>query len=177
MFSEAQGEFKKYLDSRGTELSKANEFLAYYALPYIPNPSDHPSFKHLFTVEWVQDLKQKLKQFIQQNSAKLGLTQPGVNSKLYGIFKDFFNLMEDDFGGNGQSTSRSAQSSETVSDRIKLMQKNMVILQKKEAYSKKMLYESQLKWTNFSYDVVRNCKELIMAMEQAGLTQYQLFEN
>lgn len=40
-----------------------------------------------------------------------------------------------------------------------------------------MLYESQLKWTNFSYDVVRNCKELIMAMEQAGLTEYQLFEN
>ena len=57
VFTEAQGEFKKYLDSRGTELSKANEFLAYYALPYIPNPSDHPSFKHLFTVEWVQDLK------------------------------------------------------------------------------------------------------------------------
>jgi predicted translin family RNA/ssDNA-binding protein len=53
----------------------------------------------------------------------------------------------------------------------------MVILQKKEAYSKKMLYESQLKWTNFSYDVVRNCKELIMAMEQAGITEYQLFEN
>lgn len=46
----------------------------------------------------------------------------------------------------------------------------MVVLQKKEAYSKKMLYESQLKWTNFSYDVVRNCKELIMAMEQGGLT-------
>lgn len=67
--------------------------------------------------------------------------------------------------------------SETLSDRLKLMQKNMVILQKKEAYSKKMLYESQLKWTNFSYDVVRNCKELIMAMEQAGLTEYQLFEN
>ena len=49
------------------------------------------------------------------------------------------------------------------------MQKNMVVLQKKEAYSKRMLYESQLKWTNFSYDVVRNCKELIMAMEQAGI--------
>ena len=94
------------------------------------------------------------------------MTSPGVNSKLYGIFKDFFNLMEDDaLGANGQASSRSAQSSETVSDRIKLMQKNMVVLQKKEAYSKKMLYESQLKWTNFSYDVVRNCKELIMAME------------
>ena len=53
----------------------------------------------------------------------------------------------------------------------------MVVLQKKEAYSKRMLYESQLKWTNFSYDVVRNCKELIMAMEQAGIQEYQLFEN
>lgn len=57
------------------------------------------------------------------------------------------------------------------------MQKNMFILQKKESYSKRMLYESQLKWTNFSYDVVRKCKELIMALEQAGITQYQLFEN
>jgi len=64
-FAEAQSEFKKYLDSKGSELSKANEFLAYYALPYIPNPANHPSFKHLFTVDWVQDLKQKLKQFIQ----------------------------------------------------------------------------------------------------------------
>ena len=54
---------------------------------------------------------------------------------------------------------------ETLADRLKMMQKNMVILQKKESYSKRMLYESQLKWTNFSYDVVRKCKELIMAME------------
>jgi hypothetical protein len=71
-----------------------------------------------------------------------------------------------------QSESGTSIESESLSDRLKLMQKNMVVLQKKEAYSKKMLYESQLKWTNFSYDVVRNCKELIMAMEQAGLTEY-----
>lgn len=38
-----------------------------------------------------------------------------------------------------------------------------------------MLYESQLKWTNFSYDLVRNCKELIMVLEQQGIKQYQLF--
>ena len=92
-----------------------------------------------------------------------------MSSKLYGIFKDFSQIMS--------SEKNASVESETLSDRLKLMQKNMVILQKKEAYSKKMLYESQLKWTNFSYDVVRNCKELIMAMEQAGLTEYQLFEN
>lgn len=66
---------------------------------------------------------------------------------------------------------------ETLADRLKAMQKNMFILQKKESYSKRMLYESQLKWTNFSYDVVRKCKELIMVLEQAGITQYQLFDN
>lgn len=40
-----QAEFKKYLDNAGSELSKTSEFLAFYALPYIPNPMDHPSFK------------------------------------------------------------------------------------------------------------------------------------
>ena len=95
-FAEAQSEFKKYLDSKGSELSKANEFLAYYALPYIPNPASHPSFKHLFTVDWVQDLKIKLKTFIQTNSAKLGLSQPGQTSKLFGIYKDFSQIMGSD---------------------------------------------------------------------------------
>jgi len=75
-FKQGQLDFKKYLDSKGTELSKANEFLAYYALPYIPNPWNHPSFSHLFTSDWVQDLKQKLKVFISTNSNKLGLKQP-----------------------------------------------------------------------------------------------------
>lgn len=36
-FKMLQSDFKNYLDSKGSELSKANEFLAYYALPYIPN--------------------------------------------------------------------------------------------------------------------------------------------
>lgn len=72
-FVEGQKEFKKYLDSKGGELSKANEFLAYYALPYIPNPWNHPSFKHLFSSDWVSEIRQKLKSFIQNNAEKLGL--------------------------------------------------------------------------------------------------------
>jgi hypothetical protein len=41
----------------------------------------------------------------------------------------------------------------------------MVILQKKEHFAKKTLYESQVKWTHFSADIVRVCKELINALE------------
>jgi len=52
-----QVDFKNYLDSRGAELSKTSEFLAFYALPYIQNPMDHPSFQSLYTMEWVNHLK------------------------------------------------------------------------------------------------------------------------
>ena len=41
----------------------------------------------------------------------------------------------------------------------------MVGLQKKEQFAKKTLYESQIKWTHFSSDIVRVCKELIGALE------------
>lgn len=61
-----------------------------------------------------------------------------------------------------------------MSDRMAQMQKTMVVLQKKEQFAKKTLYESQIKWTHFSADIVRVCKELINALEQNKITQYQM---
>ena len=43
-------EFKGYLETKGAALSQTTEFLPYYALPYIPDPTSHPSFKPLFAV-------------------------------------------------------------------------------------------------------------------------------
>ena len=68
-----QMDFKAYLDSRGAELSKTSEFLAFYALPYIAKPIDHPSFQSLYTMEWVNTLKAKLKAFIHERAFELGL--------------------------------------------------------------------------------------------------------
>ena len=53
-------DFKKYLEKKEIELSKTTEFLAYYALPYIPNPKGHPTYAQLFKPEWVKDLKNQL---------------------------------------------------------------------------------------------------------------------
>ena len=53
-------DFKKYLEQKEIELSKTTEFLAYYALPYIPNPKGHPTYAQLFKPEWVKDLKNQL---------------------------------------------------------------------------------------------------------------------
>ncbi len=49
----------------------------------------------------------------------------------------------------------------------------MIALQKKEQFAKKTLYESQIKWTNFSSDIVRVCNELISAMEEKKILNYQ----
>ncbi|XP_044178545.1 lisH domain-containing protein ARMC9-like isoform X2 [Acropora millepora] len=45
-------EFKCYLETKGAALSQTTEFLPYYALPYIPDPTSHPSFKPLFTADY-----------------------------------------------------------------------------------------------------------------------------
>ncbi|XP_060934243.1 lisH domain-containing protein ARMC9 [Limanda limanda] len=56
--------FKKYLETRGAALSQAADFLPYYALPYVPNPTVHSSFKYLFHDSWIPQLKNKLEQFL-----------------------------------------------------------------------------------------------------------------
>jgi hypothetical protein len=48
-FAKARKEFKNFLDDRGSDLSKTNEFLAYYALPYVNAPKEHPNFKSIFS--------------------------------------------------------------------------------------------------------------------------------
>ncbi|KAK5930707.1 hypothetical protein CgunFtcFv8_026923 [Champsocephalus gunnari] len=49
-FEERISHFKQYLETRGASLSQTAEFLPYYALPFVPNPTVHPSFKNLFQV-------------------------------------------------------------------------------------------------------------------------------
>uniref|UniRef100_A0A4W6D7Z4 LisH domain-containing protein ARMC9 n=1 Tax=Lates calcarifer TaxID=8187 RepID=A0A4W6D7Z4_LATCA len=49
-FEERISHFKQYLETRGAALSQTSEFLPYYALPFVPNPTVHPSFKDLFQV-------------------------------------------------------------------------------------------------------------------------------
>uniref|UniRef100_A0A7N6BW85 LisH domain-containing protein ARMC9 n=1 Tax=Anabas testudineus TaxID=64144 RepID=A0A7N6BW85_ANATE len=63
-FQERISYFKQYLETRGAALSQTTEFLPYYALPFVPNPTVHPSFKSLFQDSWIPRLKNKLEQFL-----------------------------------------------------------------------------------------------------------------
>eukprot|EP00064_Thunnus_orientalis_P005806 superscaffoldBa00000585_g5820 len=63
-FEERISHFKQYLETQGAALSQTTEFLPYYALPFVPNPTVHPSFKNLFQDSWIPQLKDKLEQFL-----------------------------------------------------------------------------------------------------------------
>ncbi|KAI3368687.1 hypothetical protein L3Q82_025680, partial [Scortum barcoo] len=63
-FEERIFHFKQYLETRGAALSQTTKFLPYYALPFVPNPTVHPSFKDLFQESWIPQLKDKLEQFL-----------------------------------------------------------------------------------------------------------------
>ncbi|NWZ78668.1 ARMC9 protein, partial [Poecile atricapillus] len=56
--------FKAYLETKGAALSQTAEFLPFYALPFVPNPMVHPSFKELFQDSWTLDLRTRLEKFL-----------------------------------------------------------------------------------------------------------------
>ncbi|XP_006171183.1 lisH domain-containing protein ARMC9 isoform X2 [Tupaia chinensis] len=56
--------FKTFLETKGAALSQTTEFLPFYALPFVPNPMVHPSFKELFQDSWTPELKLKLEKFL-----------------------------------------------------------------------------------------------------------------
>ncbi|XP_061634199.1 lisH domain-containing protein ARMC9 isoform X5 [Phyllopteryx taeniolatus] len=63
-FEERISCFKKYLETRGKALSQITEFLPYYALPFVSNPTIHPFFKDLFQDTWIAKLKNRLHEFL-----------------------------------------------------------------------------------------------------------------
>lgn len=56
--------FRSFLETRGAALSQTTEFLPFYALPFVPDPRAHPSFKELFQDSWTPELKSKLEKFL-----------------------------------------------------------------------------------------------------------------
>lgn len=66
----------------------------------------HPSFQSLFTMEWVADLKAKIKSFIHGHSSELGIGGP--KSPLLTFF------MQKQHGGNGPPSNSDEDSYERL---------------------------------------------------------------
>ena len=57
---------------------------------------------------------------------------------------------------------------EDIKERLLMLQKHYVMLQKKEEYAKQTLIDSQSKWTNFSKEILNISKELLFSLESMG---------
>ncbi|VDQ03720.1 unnamed protein product [Trichobilharzia regenti] len=60
----AMQEFKKYLETKGSVHSQNTEFLAYYALPYVAKPNEHPIYQQLFEESWRKSVISRISKFI-----------------------------------------------------------------------------------------------------------------
>uniref|UniRef100_A0A8C6S419 LisH domain-containing protein ARMC9 n=1 Tax=Neogobius melanostomus TaxID=47308 RepID=A0A8C6S419_9GOBI len=108
--------FKQFLETRGTALSQSTEFLPYYALPFVPNPTVHPSFKNLFQDSWVPQLKNKLEQFVA-----VSLKSPNT-PRLLGLYVSF-NLHNTVFTSMQQLQIQLAESDRRIATYIKKFNK------------------------------------------------------
>ncbi|CAH8472870.1 unnamed protein product [Schistosoma turkestanicum] len=68
-------EFKLYLETKGSVHSQNTEFLAYYALPYVTKPNEHPIYQQLFEETWRNSVILRLSKYIdsiiQPNGGKI----------------------------------------------------------------------------------------------------------
>lgn len=67
LLGQSMDRFKQFLSKHG-EWAQEPEFLQYYALPYLPDPKTHPTFRVLFDSPWLEKLKKELESFLSQIS-------------------------------------------------------------------------------------------------------------
>ncbi|KAF0307173.1 LisH domain-containing protein ARMC9 [Amphibalanus amphitrite] len=61
-----------YLENKGKQLAGNEELLPFFALPYIPDPSKHPSFRQLFQDEWAESLRSEVSSFVHEMTSGAG---------------------------------------------------------------------------------------------------------
>lgn len=152
--------FKDFLNTKGSELSKTEEFLHFYALPYIPSPQEHPAFKILFTRGWVAELKERISKYFKSNASQ------NQQPLLVQIYKNYSSgkSRSQPRGKNVRKELESSFDEEVFAEHEEL-KSQYFLLQKREEYTRNTLVESQAKWTSFSKDILSLTKDLYSCVE------------
>lgn len=157
-------DFKKYLETKEIELSKTTEFLAYYALPYVPNPKEHPSYQSLFSPEWTKELKEKIKQCIKNY----------LPSLKYPVLYDLVSGNDEEQGKMEamraylESLSLENANVSVNEDNGKLIEDYKKIKAKEEK-SKIAFIDSQKTWTNLALNIISYSFDLISIIKKNNI--------
>jgi hypothetical protein len=143
-------------------LSKTTEFLAYYALPYIPNPRGHPTYEKLFKPEWTNDLKEQL-----QNCIKFYLPSP---TKKYPVLYDLatgknITMVQTDVNNSNIFNKEENKDNNIINSsnnkiNIELKKENEKLIEElkrlksKDEKSKIAFIDSQKTWSNLALNII-----------------------
>jgi len=153
--------FKHYLETKGQRLAQTSEFLQFYALPYIQNPMHHPSFKDVFTREWIIELKSKLQSFLEQIGSNEHLP---VLYQMYEAYVKSGNgiVTKTRVGGEYETTITQLEANnqdlmnllQDYSEKYEGLSKNYEIVKRNEEIVRNHLIESNVKWINFLKEII-----------------------
>ena len=157
-------DFKKYLEKKEIELSKTTEFLAYYALPYIPNPKGHPTYAQLFKPEWISELKTQLinciKFYLPSPDKKYPAIYDLVNGKNIKMNNININMGNNNNLNNIDNNINNNNNDINNKINIELKNENEKLIEEikklktKDEKSKIAFIDSQKTWSNLALNII-----------------------
>ena len=189
---ESMNEFKIFLEKKEYEISKTTEFLSYYALPYVNNPQSHPSYMKLFSPEWANELKDKIKSSIKTylpsikypviydlvtNDAGLINNNPNNSIISQNMMKTYLeslsqaNFNNEDAGNFNFNYNSNSNVNVNLNPNFNNMVENDELIQlkdenerlkKKEERNKNTFINSQKSWTNLALNILSYSFDLVM---------------
>ena len=84
-------EFKSFLERNKPQSESSSEFLAYYALPYIPDPRNNFTYVNLFKPEWTACIIEQIEKCVEYYSPNKVCNLPLLYDISMGKKRKIFN--------------------------------------------------------------------------------------
>lgn len=178
---ETMEEFKDFLEKKDRDYSKSNEFLSFYALPYVKNPKTHPSYFKIFQPDWSVELKEKIYLSVKtyfplikypvlfdlvnesnsnSNKENNNLNATNGSNKAY-MVKNFFENEEQIEGNREENQIRSDENFAYLEEINRLKEENEMIKIKLED-KKHQIINLQKSWINMANQILTNSFDLVV---------------
>ena len=140
-------EFKSFLERNKPQSESSSEFLAYYALPYIPDPRNNFTYVNLFKPEWTACIIEQIEKCVEYYSPNKVCNLPllydiSMGKKIININNNINNNLRGYIGKEGKKMKELIEENRDLKD--------------KEENNKKIFLESQKNWCSLALDII-NC--------------------
>ena len=141
-------EFKSFLEKNKSQNELTSEFLAYYALPYIPDPRNNTTYLHLFKPEWSKCLVEQIEKCVEYYSPNNISNIPILYDMVRG--KKVITI------NNNINNNLKKDNNKAEDKKIKELIKENKELKEKDENNKKIFLDSQKNWCSLALDII-NC--------------------